>query len=348
MRRRFVRRAAGFALLLLLLLVFAFLGVAWLLGTLIGQQVLTAVLPILGFVIGLLLLVRILLGMWRQALPLSDLIEASERVEAGQIGTQVRVRGPREVRSLARAFNAMSARLAADTADRRRLLADVSHELRTPLSVIQGNVEGMIDGLYPADRAHLERVLAETRQMERLIEDLRTLSLADAGALALHREPVDLRALAGEVVAGFEPQARDAGVELNLDQADADAGTLLLDPRRMRQVIGNLVSNALRHTPSGGRVSVRVAYDGSGSVLLEVTDTGEGMDAETAARAFDRFWRAGDAPGAGLGLAIVRDLVEAHGGEVALESEPGAGTVVRCRLPVEGHGASADGRGVPS
>lgn len=334
MRRRFVRRAAGFAVFLVLLLALAFLGVAWLLGTLIGQQLLTAVLPILGFVIGLLILVRIILGMWRQALPLGDLIEASERVEAGQIGTQVRVRGPREVRSLARAFNAMSASLAADTADRRRLLADVSHELRTPLSVIQGNVEGMMDGLYPADREHLERVLAETRQMERLIEDLRTLSLADAGALALHREPVDLRALAGEVVAGFQPQARDAGVTLGLDQTDASVDPLSLDPRRMRQVIANLVSNALRHTPSGGIVTVRVASNANG-VLLEVADTGEGMDPETAARAFDRFWRAGDAPGAGLGLAIVRDLVEAHDGEVSLESEPGAGTAVRCRLPAE-------------
>ena len=115
---------------------------------------------------------------------MGDLIEASERVEAGEVGTQVEVRGPREVRAMARAFNAMSARLAADAEARRRLLADVSHELRTPLTVIQGNVEGMLDGLYPADRAHLERVLAETRQLERLIEDLRTLVTGRCGRAA--------------------------------------------------------------------------------------------------------------------------------------------------------------------
>ena len=326
-----MRRFIGFALVALAVMAGAVVALAWLVSTLIGQQVITAVLPALAFVIALLIAARLVRGLWREAAPLGDLIEAASRVEAGQVGTQVRVSGPPEVRSLARAFNAMSARLAQDTEGQRRLLADVSHELRTPLSVIRGNLEGMIDGLYPTNREHLEVVLAETRQMEQLVEDLRTLSLADAGALQLHREPIDLRALAGEVVAAFQPEADEAGVTLAL-AADA-VPSLAADPRRLRQVLANLVSNAVRHTPSGGRVDVRVEHE-NGAVVLEVADTGVGMDAAALDRAFDRFWRAGDRSGAGLGLAIARDLVEAHGGAVSLESQLGEGTRVRCRLPL--------------
>ncbi|MFN2417344.1 MAG: histidine kinase dimerization/phospho-acceptor domain-containing protein, partial [Candidatus Limnocylindria bacterium] len=205
--RRFVRRAVRFAVLFVVVMVSLVVGLAWLLGTLFGERVLTGVLPAIAALIALVVAIRLVRGVGRAAAPLGDLIEASGRFEAGEFGAQVAVRGPREIRALARAFNAMSARLAADTEERRRLLADVSHELRTPLTVIQGNVEGMLDGLYPADARHLERILAETHQLERLIDDLRTLSLADAGALTLHRESTDLGALATDVVAGFEPQA---------------------------------------------------------------------------------------------------------------------------------------------
>jgi signal transduction histidine kinase len=327
-----MRRMALFALAFLVVVVSAVVGFAALLSALLGQEVLSALLPAAVLLLALLLVARLARGFGGAAAPLGDLVEASARVEAGEVGTQVRVRGPREIRALARAFNSMSARLAADTDQRRRLLADVSHELRTPLTVIQGSVEGMLDGLYPADRTQLERLLAETHQLEQLIEDLRTLSLTDAGALPLHREPTDLGALARDVVAGFQPQAAAETVTLVVE-ADASP-TLAVDPRRVRQVMANLVSNALRHTPAGGRVAVRVRRLG-GAVELEVADTGSGMDAASAERAFDRFWRAGDAAGAGLGLAIVRDLVRAHGGEAVLESAPDAGTVVRCRFPMD-------------
>ncbi|MDQ2673852.1 MAG: HAMP domain-containing histidine kinase [Chloroflexota bacterium] len=327
-----MRRAGCFVAGMLFVLLALVAAVSWLLTTAFGS----------GWMSGILLIVLVLVaaavlrGAWHafrvRVAPLGDLIDASQRIEAGEIGTQVDVRGPSEMRALSRAFNAMSSRLAADTEERRRLLADVSHELRTPLTVIQGNVEGMLDGLYPADREHLERVLAETRQMERLIEDLRTLSLADTGSLPLHREPVDLAGLAAEVIAGFQPQAQAGGVTLDLETALADLPQMSLDPRRIRQVLGNLVSNALRHTPNGGRVTVSVQRRAD-AVELSVSDTGTGMDAATAARAFDRFWRSGDTAGAGLGLAIVRDLVRAHGGEVSLRSVPDSGTVVRCRFP---------------
>ncbi|HET8778326.1 MAG TPA: ATP-binding protein, partial [Candidatus Limnocylindria bacterium] len=161
----------------------------------------------------------------------------------------------------------------------------------------------------------------------------RTLSLADAGALVLDRQPTDLGALAAEVVAGFRPQADAAGITLRADAPD-ELPDLELDPLRIRQVVTNLIANALRHTPAGGKVLVSVRHIGP-AWELEVADTGAGMDAASAARAFDRFWRAGDAAGAGLGLAIVRDLVQAHGGEVRLESTSGAGTVVRCLFPSE-------------
>jgi signal transduction histidine kinase len=238
----------------------------------------------------------------------------------------------------------MSARLERTEEQRRRLLADVSHELRTPLTVIQGNVEAMLDGLYPTDREHLGRIQSEAQHLERLIEDLRTLSMADAGALVLQREPMDLAQVAREVVDGFEANAAAAGVALSVTAASAAA--IELDPRRVRQVIGNLVSNALRHTPRGGRVTVAVA-DSADQVTVAVTDTGSGMSAEDVGRAFDRFWRADDSAGAGLGLAIVRDLVKAHGGEAEIQSAPGRGTTVVCSFPRDAgaaQGSSATAR----
>jgi len=293
-----------------------------------GFSLVIAVAILVGFA---LLARRVVRYIRHAAAPMGELIEASARVEAGQLGTQVSEQGPRETRTLARAFNAMSRRLSETENARRQLLADVSHELRTPLTVIQGNVEGMLDGLYPADRTHLERLLAETNQLERLIEDLRTLSLAEAGAMALALQPTDLGALAVDVVAGFESQADGAEIRLLVD-APTNLPELELDPLRVRQVIGNLVSNALRHTPRGGRVAVSVT-NAEGGQLLTVLDTGTGMEPADVSRAFDRFWRSADSPGAGLGLAIVRDLVAAHGGEVEIRSVPGGGTTALCHFP---------------
>jgi two-component system sensor histidine kinase BaeS len=329
-RRRFLRRVAGFAVVALTILALLLGAFAWFLGQALGtgwSGGLAVIVLVLAF---LLVASWVLRGVRATSLPLGDLIGAAARMEAGELGGQVEVRGPRDVQALAATFNAMSARLAATEEQRRRLLADVSHELRTPLTVLQGNVEAMLDGVYPADREHLERVRDEARQLERLIDDLRTLSLADAGALALNREEADLRELAREVAAGFEAQASEQEVSLAV-QADSPV-ELELDPQRIRQVITNLVANALRHTPSGGRVTILVAKDHA-QARLEVRDTGAGMSAQDAARAFDRFWRQGEGAGAGLGLAIVRDLIAAHGGEVSMEAGPGAGTRVTCTLP---------------
>jgi len=313
---------------LVLFLVLLTAAVVWLLTTLIGAGWFSAVLAVALIGMFMLLARRVVRSVHLAAAPMSELIEASARVEAGQFGTQVPERGPGELRTLARAFNAMSTRLAETDAERRRLLADVSHELRTPLTVIQGNIEGILDGLYAPDRTILERILAETHQLERLIEDLRTLSMADAGALALQREPTDLGALAADVVAAFQPQAGMGRVALTVEAVDG-LPDLELDPLRVRQVITNLVSNALRHTPADGRTTVAVGSSADGQVL-SVTDTGSGMGPESASHAFDRFWRSSDSPGAGLGLAIARDLMRAHGGDVELRSALGEGTTVIC------------------
>ena len=285
--------------------------------------------------LALLVLVVVVGGLRRvlrgTAAPVGDLVEAAGRVEAGEIGTQVEVRGPAEVRSLARAFNAMSTRLEETDASRRRLLADVSHELRTPLTVMQGTLEGILDGIYPADEAHLVPVLEETRVLARLIDDLRTLSLSEAGVLRLHREPTDLARLIQEVVAGHRAAADDAGVAINVE-APGDLRPLEVDPSRIRQVIGNLVANALRFTPAGGRVSVDAGQDAN-ETWVRVQDTGPGIDPESLEHVFDRFYRSFGSPGTGLGLPIARNLVRAHGGQISINSASGGGTEVRFTLP---------------
>jgi signal transduction histidine kinase len=289
----------------------------------------------LAAVLGIGILIVVLSGMRRlvrgTAAPVGDLIEAAGRVEAGEVGTQVPERGPAELRSVARAFNSMSTRLEETDEARRRLLADVSHELRTPLTVMQGTLEGMLDGLYPIDEAHLAPVLEETRVLARLVEDLRTLSLSEAGSLRLHPEPTDIARLLDEVIAGHRAAADAAGVTIELDTT-AHHAPMEVDPARIRQVIGNLVANALRFTPAGGRITVGTGETDAG-VRIAVRDTGAGMKPEALEHAFDRFYRSPTSPGSGLGLSIARNLVEAHGGRIEIESAPGRGTEVRFTLP---------------
>jgi two-component system, OmpR family, sensor histidine kinase BaeS len=271
-------------------------------------------------------------GFRRFAAPLGDLIDAAESVEAGNYGVRVRARGPRELRSLASAFNSMSGRLESSERERRRLLADVTHELRTPLTIMQGNLEALLDGVYPADAAHLEPILDETRVLSRLVDDLRTLSLAEAGALTLHREPTDVGQLLTDSVASFRIQADAAGIEL----ATAVDGVLPqaeIDPVRMREVLSNLLSNALRYTPRGGTVRVGASVEDS-KLRVSVRDSGPGIAAEALPHIFDRFYKSDESRGAGLGLAIAKSLVVAHGGEIEARSELGQGTEMRFTFPV--------------
>jgi len=269
----------------------------------------------------------------RVAAPAEDLVEAAERIEAGDLSVRVRERGPRETRSLARAFNAMAARLQATEDRRRSFLADATHELRTPLTVIRGRTEAMIDGVYAADPEHLAVILDETRTLERLVEDLRTVALLEAGALALDREPIGPATLLGDAVTAFRTQADTAGIELRSSIAE-DAPLVDVDPVRIRGVLANLLSNALRHTPRDGTINLAVAAGPPGLVTFKVVDTGAGMTPELAAVAFDRFAKGAASGGSGLGLAIARDLVRAHGGTISLRSEVGRGTTVTFTVPI--------------
>jgi two-component system sensor histidine kinase BaeS len=274
-------------------------------------------------------------GLRRMTRPMDNLIQAARRIEKGDYSASVPEYGPPEMRSVARAFNAMSARLKSTDEQRRSFLADVAHELRTPLSVIRGQAEGIADGLYPADAAHIEPILDATRGLEVLVEDLRTLVLTDAGSLVLNREPVDPGDLVHDVLASFKSQAEAAEVTLT-GEMDDGLPMVDVDPARMRSAIANVISNSLRHTPPGGsvRVGVTAAAD---QVIVSITDTGGGIPADLLPRAFDRFVKAPNSTGSGLGLAIVKDIMTAHGGKAEIESTPGTGTTVRLSVPSVPH-----------
>ena len=333
--RPFRRRiGAAFAFLFLLLFLTSGLAVAVLSGV-FGLPRHRGLVP-LAAILGLLLLigfVALARSLRRVAGPLSDVMQAADRVAGGDYGARVAERGPREMRRLARSFNAMTERLSSAEERRRALLADVAHELRTPLAVIQGNAEGMLDGLYPADREHLQPLVDTSRVMARLLDDLQTLSTVEAGVLRLHREPTAPAGLVGDAVAAFRSLADERGVRLE-GRPDGGLALLEVDPTRIAEVLSNLVANALRHTPSGGSVEVAAGpSDGGRAVAFTVSDTGEGIPAERLPFVFDRYVKSADSGGAGLGLAIAKSLVEAHGGTIAAESEPGAGTTVRFTLP---------------
>jgi signal transduction histidine kinase len=208
-------------------------------------------------------------------------------------------------------------------------MADIAHELRTPLSVIQGRLEGLLDGVYPRDDARLAQVLDETRLMARLVEDLRTLAHAENGALGLRKEPTDLAMLIRDAVASVAPAADSRQLSVDLPQ---ELPVLDLDPLRIRQVLLNLLSNALHHTPAGGAVAVG-ARASSEQIVVTVADAGPGLPAEEVARIFERFYKGAASGGSGLGLTIARNLVLAHGGTIRAESRAGAGTVITFTLP---------------
>ncbi len=294
--------------------------------------------PLLALVLGAaFVIVLFVMGrtLFLTARALDRLVEVTRQVESGDYspprGGRQAARGLPIVGQLTDGFDTMVARLKADEDQRRTLLADVSHELRTPLAVITGNLEAILDGVYPADPAHLGPILEETRVMERLIEDLRTIALSEGGTLALHPEPTDPDLLIGEVVRAFTPAAVAAGVTLVIE-TEGDLPILDLDPVRMREVLSNLVANALRHTPGGGTVSV----GGSATprlVWLTVRDTGPGIDPALLPHIFDRFVKGSGSRGSGLGLAIARGLVEAHGGTISVASATGDRTTFRVELP---------------
>ena len=280
------------------------------------------------------------------ATPLADVMAAAEAVTTGDLTVRVPERGPSEFNRLAHTFNRMTEELERTDQQRRNLTADVAHELRTPLHIIQGNLEGVLDGVYEPTPEHISATLEETRLLGRLVNDLRTLSLAEGGQLPLVWESVDVTEVLADVATSFSGQAEAAGVELALTnngvdvQSETKTLTIIADIARLDQILGNLLVNALRHTPPGGKISLQATPQAEG-VRLIVSDTGEGISPEAIPYIFDRFWRgdrarshAGGA-GGGLGLAIVRQLVQAHAGQIQVESKLGQGTIFTIDLPAD-------------
>lgn len=269
--------------------------------------------------------------------PFSDLVSAAERVSEKDYTARVEEKGPRDMRSLARAFNAMTTALETRDRERRNLLADVSHELRTPLTVIQGNVEGMIDGVYAPDETRLRVLLEQSQVLSRLVDDLRTLALAENGSLALKREPTDLAVLVSDIAASFHSQAEQSGLEIRIEPS-GELPLIEIDPVRVREVLSNLIANAIRYSFTGKKILIqlsRTEIEGRFNQVVAIHDRGKGISAEDLPHVFDRFYKTRDSSGLGLGLSIARNLVEAHGGSILAENHPEGGTTFRVTLPEE-------------
>ena len=251
-------------------------------------------------------------------------------MEQGRLTARVSATGGDEIGQLAQAFNSMADALERSDGERRMLTSDIAHELRTPLSNIRGYLEAIQDSVVEASPDVIAAVHEEALLLQQLVDDLQALALADAGEPRLHREPTDLAALIEQAVTSHQAKAEASGVRVTA--VSAAVPSVSLDPVRVRQVIGNLIDNAIRYTPRGGSVTVTV-FAAEGHVSVSVADTGEGIAPDHLPHVFDRFYRPDSSRsratgGSGLGLAIVQQLVTAHGGEVAIESTLGAGTTV--------------------
>jgi signal transduction histidine kinase len=269
--------------------------------------------------------------------PLRQMSVAAARVGAGDLAQQVPVPSDDDLGSLAAAFNTMTSDLRRLEESRRNLVADIAHELGTPLSVLQANLEGMLDGVVEVTPDRLAALHTQVRLLARLVEDLRDLSLAQAGKLPLDLRPVDLAALAVDAAAAVVPHAAEKDVTVQ-SRIASGLPAIMADRERLMQIVHNLLDNAIRHTPAGGEVTVGLDRVGD-QMRLWVRDTGPGIPPEETARIFDRFYRL-DASrsrasgGSGLGLAIVKSLVEAHGGRVTVTSQQGEGSTFSVVLPI--------------
>ncbi len=271
--------------------------------------------------------------------PIRELTQATHAISEGDLSQQVTVRSNDELGELAQAFNKMSAELSRSVNARKQMTADIAHELRTPLSLILGHAEAVHDGVLPPTKENFEIIRDEAARLEHLVNDLRTLSLADAGELAISLQTVEPERLIQEVASLYQFETQKKNVSLAVDVASA-LPAIEVDPGRMTQVLTNILDNALRHTPEGGRV-VLSAQHASDLVELAIQDNGPGLPAEDLDRIFERFYRTDTSrqrdgalsAGSGLGLAIAKSIVQAHGGQIYAESKTGQGLRVVITLP---------------
>jgi two-component system, OmpR family, sensor histidine kinase BaeS len=267
--------------------------------------------------------------------PIARIMAAADAVAEGDFSVRVPEEGPGEFGHLASSFNRMVAELYQSDQLRRNLTADVAHELRTPLHIIQGNLEGILDGVYQPGPDQINLLVDQTRQLTRLVDDLRTLSLAEAGQLSLKIEPVNVHELLSDIATSFSGQAEAAGINLKTEIIPENVPLIISgDAGRLDQVISNLIANALVHTPAGGTITLCAALHQPG-VRIQVIDNGSGIAAEDLSFIFDRFWH-GDRShqgSTGLGLAIARQLVQAHGGSITVQTQLNQGTTFTIDLP---------------
>ena len=268
--------------------------------------------------------------------PVRELTEATHEVAGGNLGLQVSVRSKDEMGELATAFNKMSADLARSSNARKQMTADIAHELRTPLSLILGHAEAVHDGVLPPSTENFEIIREEAARLEHLVNDLRTLSLADAGELSINEQEVSPEKLLNDLQATYAYIASQKDVKIQLDVAP-EIPMLMIDPGRMTQVLTNILDNALRHTPQGGQIELAARKVEEG-IELSIQDSGPGVKGEDANRIFERFYRTDSARhrddgGSGLGLAIAKSIVEMHKGRMWAESQPGQGLKIVIRFP---------------
>lgn len=271
--------------------------------------------------------------------PVRDLETGIHALREGKLDHQIPVRNKDELGEVATAFNEMSTELARANLLRRQMTADIAHDLRTPLGVLTGYLEAIKDGVLEASQERFEIMYDEAKQIERLTDDLRTLSLADAGELPLHLQVSDVGDLLQNTAQSFERKASEQGVALSVTTAK-NLPSLTLDPDRITQVLGNLVSNALRYTTEGGRITLSAQQHDS-LIEVRVADTGSGIPTDKLPHIFERFYRADSARdlnegSSGLGLAIAKSIIEAHGGTIHAESVVGQGTTMVIQLPIVG------------
>jgi signal transduction histidine kinase len=287
---------------------------------------------------GLALLVALFLG-YQLLRPVGALTQAARKMAGGDLGQRVQTNGQDELAQLGVAFNRMAETLQRSEQNRRSMTADIAHELRTPIAVQRAHLEALQDGVYPLTAENLQPVLDQTELLARLVDDLRTLALADAGELPLERAPFDLDALVRRVLERFRPDADNHQVTLEATGAGG-APQITGDARRIEQILNNLVGNALRYTPAGGHITLSVEKTAD-KVLLRVRDDGSGIPTEALPHLFERFYRVDrsrsrEEGGTGLGLAIARQLAVAHGGELSVRNHPDGGAEFTLELPLSG------------
>jgi signal transduction histidine kinase len=292
-----------------------------------------------GLVAGALALILALGLAYTLLRPVHALTYAAQKLAEGDLSQRVDVHGKDEMATLGHTFNQMADSLQQAEEARRAMTADIAHELRTPLAVQRANLEALQDGVYPLTADNLAPVIEQNHLLTHLVEDLRTLALADAGQIVLERTPTDLASLVGQVVERFLPQALTQQVKLVVQPPPTAFPEVLLDPIRLEQILTNLLSNAMRYTPAGGQVELTLASMPS-SVLVRVHDSGSGIPPESLPYIFGRFYRVDKARnrsegGSGLGLAIARQLARAHGGDLTVVNHPAGGAEFTLTLPVD-------------